>query len=127
MPAVSQLPASVQAHSQLSIMNTTFCYAAILHLYRRVMNLPSYSPMVQNIVKHNTKLLTRHIPLGSPVEACMSFPVFTIACEVLEHDQETRKNTGCGSREWTGLVLSKHQLHVKWLNDAGKKSEIGLM
>lgn len=91
MPAVSQLPASVQAHSQLSIMNTTFCYAAILHLYRRVMNLPSYSPMVQNIVKHNTKLLTRHIPLGSPVEACMSFPVFTIACEVLEHDQETRK------------------------------------
>lgn len=91
IPTISQLPASVQAHSQLSIMNTTFCYAAIIHLYRRVMNLPSQSPMVQNIVKHNTKLLNKYIPLGSPVEACMSFPVFTIACEVLEDDQATRQ------------------------------------
>lgn len=91
VPAISQLPASVQAHSQLSILNTLFCYSAIIHIYRRVMNLPSESPMVQKIVKHNINVLDTYIPIGSAVECCMSFPTFTLGCEVLESNPEDRQ------------------------------------
>lgn len=85
-----QLPAHVQTQSQLSILNTVFCYGAIIHLYRRVMNLSSESKLVQNVVKHSTTLMDTYIPVGLAVECCMSFPLFSIGCEAV--DPEIQQN-----------------------------------
>lgn len=119
VPAIAQLPVSVQAHSQLSIMNTMFCYAAIIQLYRRVMNLPAHSPMVQNVVKHNTKLLENYIPPGSPVEACMSFPIFTTACELLEKDSDIRQKywlrmKGMERFGIDQILFARHLMEICW-------------
>lgn len=78
----TMLPLRVQTYSHLCAMNTTFCYSAVIQLYRRVLELPSASDLVQGIVKHITEILDSTIPQGSPVESCMSFPIFTTACEV---------------------------------------------
>lgn len=90
-PALSQLPQNIQLCSQLCVMNTEFCYAAIIQIYRRVLKIPSHSDLVQSVVRKNVELLTKFIPCGSPIESCMSFPVFTTGCELLESDSETRR------------------------------------
>lgn len=81
---IEQLSNQVQTYSQLCVMNTTFCYAVLIQLYRRVLHLETHHELVQNVVCHITELLDMHIPQGSPVESCMSFPIFTTACEVLD-------------------------------------------
>jgi hypothetical protein len=73
---------------QLKTMNLTFGYAALIHLYRRVLRLPTDSAAVQELVGMITDLLDENIPPGDTIEACMSFPIFTTACEVI--DEETR-------------------------------------
>lgn len=79
---MTMLPLRVQTYSHLCVMNTMFCYSAVIQLYRRVLELPSSSTLVQDLVAHITDLLDSNIPQGSPVESCMSFPIFTTACEV---------------------------------------------
>lgn len=83
-PTHAMLPVRVQTYSQLCVMNTTFCYSALIQLYRRVIELPTSSDLVQGVVQRVTKLMDSCIPQGSPVESCMSFPMFTTACEVLD-------------------------------------------
>lgn len=83
-PDIPLIPLQVQTYSHLCVMNTTFCYSAVMQLYRRVLELPRTHELVQGIVRHVTKLLDLYIPVGSAVESCMSFPIFTTACEVLD-------------------------------------------
>lgn len=83
-PTLEQLPVQVQTYSQLCVLNTTFCYSALIQLYRRVLDLPTRHSLVQGVVQRMTELFDLHIPLGSPVESCMSFPIFATACEVID-------------------------------------------
>lgn len=80
----SMLPIQVQTYSQLCAMNTTFCYSALIQLYRRAIELPTSSHLVQEVVSRVTRILDTCIPLGSRVESCMSFPIFATACEVID-------------------------------------------
>jgi hypothetical protein len=80
----SMLPIQVQTYSQLCAMNTTFCYSALIQLYRRAIELPTSSHLVQEVVRRVTRILDTCIPLGSRVESCMSFPIFATACEVID-------------------------------------------
>lgn len=73
------------SYTQLRVMNLAFCYAALIHLYRRALLFPGQSDTVQSIVSTVTDLLETHIPAGSHIEACMSFPIFTVGCEVYDH------------------------------------------
>lgn len=78
------LPIQAQTYSQLCAMNTTFCYSALIQLYRRAIELPTSSHLVQEVVRRVTRILDSCIPLGSRVESCMSFPIFATACEVID-------------------------------------------
>jgi hypothetical protein len=52
-------------YGQLRVMNATFCYAALIHLYRRALQIPSESVIVQSIVNEITNLLETKIPHGT--------------------------------------------------------------
>lgn len=118
-------------YSQLCIMNTTFCFAVILQIYRRVLNLPCTDNRVQNLVSTITELLDTHIPEGSDVESCMSFPIFVTACEVIEPAARKRfwirmKNMerfGAGhvikAREIMEICWSKNQSWVDVMEENG--------
>lgn len=118
-------------YSQLCIMNTTFCFAVILQIYRRVLNLPCTDSKVQNLVSTITALLDTHIPEGSDVESCMSFPIFVTACEVIEPTARKRfwirmKNMerfGAGhvikAREIMEICWSKNQSWVDVMEENG--------
>ncbi|KAA8910723.1 hypothetical protein TRICI_004070 [Trichomonascus ciferrii] len=80
----NSVPNASYSYAQLNIMNLTFCYAALIHLYRRVLLFPTDSETIQSLVRSITDLLETHIPLGSSIEACMSFPIFTAGCEALD-------------------------------------------
>ncbi|CDO52715.1 Conserved hypothetical protein. Putative fungal zinc cluster transcription factor [Geotrichum candidum] len=71
-------------YSQLCILSVTFCLTVILQIYRRILDFPSTDPQVQRLVTDITALFDAHIPQGSDVESCMSFPIFVTACEVLD-------------------------------------------
>lgn len=75
--------------TQLSTMNLLFAYAVLVHLYRRVLTLDATSESVQEVVQMMTRLLRENIPVGSSIEACLSFPIFTAGCEAV--DEETRQ------------------------------------
>lgn len=86
----NQVPNASYSYAQLNIMNLTFCYAALIHLYRRVLLFPTESETVQSLVSTITELLETHIPLGSSIEACMSFPIFSAGCEALNPLQQDK-------------------------------------
>lgn len=112
IPNTAQLPASVQAHSQLSILNATFCYGAIIQLYRRAMNIPCESPLVQRVVKHSTFLMDTYIPPGSPVECCMSFPIFSIGCEAVDPDIQRKYSLRLQGMERFGIAYAQKVLEL---------------
>jgi hypothetical protein len=69
---------------QLTAMNLLFSYASLLHLYRRALLLDAASEPVQEVVTMMTTLLRENIPLGSSIEACLSFPIFSAGCEAID-------------------------------------------
>lgn len=69
---------------QLAAMNLAFGYSGLIHLYRRVLRFQTNSVPVQELVITITRLLDENIPPGNSIEACLSFPIFTVACEVLD-------------------------------------------
>lgn len=87
---LAQLSMQEKLYIQLCVMNVTFCYAVLIQLYRRVLLLESSDSLVQNVVMQVTDLLDTHIPLGSAVESCMSFPIFIAACEALDAEVRER-------------------------------------
>lgn len=69
---------------QLAAMNLMFGYAGLIHLYRRVLRMPTQATAVQELVATITRVLDENIPLGNSIEACISFPIFSAACEVID-------------------------------------------
>lgn len=76
-------------HVGLASMSLLFTYAVLLHLYRRVLLLSSDSSSVKEIIGFITSHLESDIEPGSPIEACLAFPIVTTACET--KDPEVRK------------------------------------
>lgn len=76
-------------HVGLASMSLLFTYAVLLHLYRRVLLLSSDSNSVTEIIGFITSHLESDIEPGSPIEACLAFPIVTAACET--KDLELRK------------------------------------
>ncbi|ODQ67994.1 hypothetical protein NADFUDRAFT_39401 [Nadsonia fulvescens var. elongata DSM 6958] len=74
---------------QLIATNSAFCYAGLVHLYRRVYHLKREDPLVQDAVKNITHFLINSIADTSSTSACVSFPLLTASFEIM--DEETRK------------------------------------
>ncbi|CAN6606265.1 hypothetical protein TRVA0_003S01244 [Trichomonascus vanleenenianus] len=112
-------PASGQVHfTQLQTMNVCFCYAVLIHLYRRVLLLPSDSFEVQDAVRIITGLLDSIIPVGSSIEACMSFPIFTAGCEA--RDDVTKEKYRVRMTEMqrfgiTQIYKAREAMELCWL------------
>jgi len=60
--------------------NSAFHWAGLVHLLRRIHNLPRSDPQVQNAVHEIVKVLAR-IREGGSAEACLLFPMFTAGVE----------------------------------------------
>lgn len=60
--------------------NSAFHWAGLIHLLRRVHNLPRSDPQVQRAVAEIVKILDR-IREGGSAEACLLFPMFTAGVE----------------------------------------------
>ncbi|ANB15641.1 putative RNA-binding protein C3H8.09c [Sugiyamaella lignohabitans] len=88
---------------QLATMNLTFGYSGLIHLYRRVLKLTTDSAPVQELVTMITDLLDQNIPIGSSIEACMSFPIFTTACEVTDPEVRDRYRERMNSMQRFGF------------------------
>lgn len=70
-------------------LDETYHHVALLHLYRRVLNLPSSSALVQSSV---SQIISRIGSMHFPPEPCPGVavlqPVFTAGCEALEPAQQ---------------------------------------
>jgi Fungal specific transcription factor domain len=75
------------ARAESAATNDAFHRAALIHLLRRVRNLPRGTPAVQHAVAEIVTALERVRPGGS-AEACLLFPMFTAGVEA--EDQRTR-------------------------------------
>lgn len=64
----------------LMATNEAFHWAAMVHLYRRVMGRPSDDDTVQNAVIKVISCFGR-IPPGGSAASCLLFPLFTAGCE----------------------------------------------
>lgn len=67
----------------LRYTNKFFCDMGILNLYRRVLNVPRESQLVQLLADGMGKILEHHIEAGSSAEQCSIFCIFCSACETL--------------------------------------------
>lgn len=63
--------------------NDAFHRAALIHLLRRVRNLPRSTPEIQNAIRDIVGALSKVRPGGS-AEACLLFPMFTAGVEAEE-------------------------------------------
>jgi len=75
---------------ELLATNDAFHWAAEIHLYRRVLGLPSSHIEVQVAVGHIVRAMHR-VKRGGTAENCLLFPLFTAGCETInpKHRQYT--------------------------------------
>ncbi|KAF2684944.1 hypothetical protein K458DRAFT_301633 [Lentithecium fluviatile CBS 122367] len=69
--------------------NEMFHWAGLIHLYRRVLNLPSSHASVQNAVREIIGLLYK-VRRGSTAEACLLFPMFAAGCDARDQGQREK-------------------------------------
>ncbi|KAK4539528.1 hypothetical protein LTR36_010873 [Oleoguttula mirabilis] len=68
--------------AEIFATNEAYHWAGLLHLSRRVLNLPSASPEIQHSVHKILGCLAK-IRRGSTAEGCLVFPMFSAGCEAL--------------------------------------------
>lgn len=101
-------------YSTLCAVNSAFCFAALIHLYRRVMHLPQTSLPVLEAIEGLTLILERDIPPSSGAEMCLSFPIFSAGCEVPAGDLRERfKKRMLQSRTAEHTLITKAQLIIQ--------------
>jgi hypothetical protein len=61
--------------------NSAFHWAGLVHLLRRIHNLPRSDPEVQKAVHEIVKIQQSKIREGGSAEACLLFPMFTAGVE----------------------------------------------
>jgi hypothetical protein len=69
--------------------NEMFHWAGLIHLYRRVLNLPSTDASVQHAVREIVGLLYK-VRRGSTAEACLLFPMFAAGCDARDQGQREK-------------------------------------
>jgi Fungal specific transcription factor domain len=80
-------PEDAIAVHESAATNDAFHRAALIHLLRRVRNLPRSAPQIQEAIKAIVGVLSKVRPGGS-AEACLLFPMFTAGAEA--EDEHTR-------------------------------------
>lgn len=77
---------------ELLAMNDSFHWAALIHLYRRVLNYHTQHPRVQQSVAQIVRSMGKVRP-GGTAENCLLFPLFSAGCEAVEggHREYTLK------------------------------------
>ena len=76
----------------LESTNAAFHWAGLIHLQRRIYNLPRSAPEVQRAVREIVDALQR-VPQGGNAEACLLFPMFTAGVEA---DEQSIRDTVLG-------------------------------
>lgn len=108
-------PSQLQGnYTTLCAVNSAFCFAALIHLYRRVLHLPQNSVPVLEAIEGLTLILERDIPPSSGAEMCLSFPIFSAGCEVPAGDLRERfKRRMLMSRTAEHTLITKAQLIIQ--------------
>lgn len=70
-------------NKELMATNDAFHLAALVHLYRRVLNYPSEHPKVQRAVAAIIGAM-HNVRLHGDAENCLLFPLFTAGCEAVK-------------------------------------------
>lgn len=104
----------------LKATNELFSLALLIHLYRRVFLLPKDSVVIKNFCMKVVQILKDKIEVGSNLEICSSFVIFTAALEV--NDQESRNffiNRLTGQFNIGNYICSKLRdvLQMSWKYD----------
>ncbi|OJJ45876.1 hypothetical protein ASPZODRAFT_68948 [Penicilliopsis zonata CBS 506.65] len=89
-------------YQEIVTVNETFLFAGLLHLYRRVMCLPSTSVAVRQALDR-LMCAWRRIRPGSPAEVGALFPLFTAGCENQDMDQRMEIMRRMRTLEATGM------------------------
>ncbi|KAH8694585.1 fungal-specific transcription factor domain-containing protein [Ilyonectria robusta] len=73
-----------------ALCHKTFQQATLIHLYRRLYNMPSGSQAIQSAVEAMNEMIS-NMTQGQPCNTwvAMAMPVFTIGCEAFTADQKT--------------------------------------
>lgn len=85
-------PADEFDAEELLATNDAFHWAALVHLYRRVLNYRTHHPRVQNAVGQIVRSMLK-VRQGGTAENCLLFPLFSAGCEAVEirHREYTLK------------------------------------
>lgn len=85
-------PADESDAAELLATNQAFHWAALVHLYRRVLNYHTHHPRVQNAVAQIVRAMLE-VRQGGTAENCLLFPLFSAGCEAIEpgHREYTLK------------------------------------
>ncbi|KAF2720680.1 hypothetical protein K431DRAFT_285589 [Polychaeton citri CBS 116435] len=77
---------SVEDVEETYAVNEAYHWAGLIHLMRRVLNVPSEHPDVQQQVRNVLNSLLK-IRRGSSAEGCLLFPMFSAGCECLRESE----------------------------------------
>lgn len=84
-------------------VNSSFHWAGVLHIYRRIYTLPRESKEVQNAVRSIVSAMVQ-VRRGGTAEACCLFPMFTAGCEALNEKDRKDVLTRVQGIEEVGLM-----------------------
>lgn len=76
----------IQQDNVLRCTNKLFYNMGLLNLYRRVLQIPRSSLIVQELANEIGNILAGNIESGSSAEICSIFCLFCAGCETLDHD-----------------------------------------
>jgi hypothetical protein len=74
---------TAQEANEALLTNSAFHWAGLIHLLRRVHNLPREDPQVQRAVRELVNIISE-IREGGSAEACLLFPMFSAGVEAVE-------------------------------------------
>ncbi len=99
-------------YNQLRITNICFCHCALIHLYRRVLDLSKTSPEVQFSSNLIIDSVIGQIPSGSSAEGSLMLPIVTAGCELLDlNKRKTICNRMVGLHK-RGMIVASRAVEI---------------
>ncbi|CAI5758615.1 unnamed protein product [Candida verbasci] len=77
----------IKENEVLRSTNRVFCFAGIIHLYRRVLLIPRESNLVQDLAIQIGQIVHQNIQSQSPADICVIFCLFTAGCEIVNNEE----------------------------------------
>ncbi|KAF2652086.1 C6 zinc finger domain-containing protein [Lophiostoma macrostomum CBS 122681] len=109
--------------TEIYATNEMFHWAGLIHLYRRVLGLPSTDPDVQIAVREIVGLLYK-VRRGSTAEACLLFPMFAAGCDARDQGQREKVMERLKCVEGFGMTqVNKARSLMQKVWDTGKPWE----